>query len=175
MGKFTSSVAFEYPAPRPEEIARVATEVCGLKVTWREDLEPNGLHREFSGFAVFDALPDANVEVYAYERSVAHTPGQEEGVQHVYVDGYVADEGSLPDALIAGLSRLGGTYSGPVPLFHKPLTVDEVQWRRRENEEQIRRLQPLMAVGCLFSALLMPLYLVWALVQIPWMIVSGAR
>ncbi len=70
MGLIMSTTKFSIAAPAPEEIARKASELCGLTIRYQSDAHVLTDIYRFSGSFHFELAPDRKVEAHAYHAAV---------------------------------------------------------------------------------------------------------
>lgn len=188
MGLILSTTKFAYPAPRPEAIARQASEICGLPIRYQASEHPLKDVHEFSGAFFFEAEPGEKIELHAYQQgavkrfekeaglpdhpALLKTQGytDDHGVQRVYMHTFFGREPTLFHVIELALLKLGGTAEEPndqLVEYDRVITPGELQERFRANRAMHRKNRPWYVLYGVFVVLTIPFHLLWSFVRLP--------
>ncbi|MCA9398136.1 MAG: hypothetical protein KC618_00185 [Candidatus Omnitrophica bacterium] len=187
MGIFKTAIKFKYPAPRPNEIVEKASEISDLTVRFISKGEENPDWKEFSGKIFFDAFPEQFVDIYAYkmdaikereEKSECPSSIKSEGfydcdgVQRIYVKGYLELESTLSGIIHLALLKLGGESNRKDDEYYfaeydRKITVDELNQRIQKNKEFVKKTRPWHVLGSFLSIFVIPVYVVLKIIIFP--------
>ena len=186
MARIMSMTKFSYPAPHPNEIVKMASEITGLTVQFQAN-DNIAAFNEYSGEIYFEILPEEKVKLYSYqmcaikelEDKSSKETGYESpfkplgyddcnGVQRVYVDGILGQEVTILNVATVALMKLGGELEDSyyeLSEYDSQITEEELKQRVLKH---YKKMKPIFLMQKVWGFIALPLIVIYTIISTPY-------